>query len=122
MQAQRWRISQKLNEYMGRHWRQIAGDGDQGRLELVPDMEAGDEGEEGEEGEENEDEGEGEDESEGESEDESEGEGEGEGEEAEEEGEGEGEEGEGEGEAVEEGLLEAMETEPDPEALVAEVP
>ena len=52
MQAQRWRISQKLNQYMGRHWRRIAGDGDQGRLELVPDMEAGDEGEEGEEDEE----------------------------------------------------------------------
>ena len=72
VQAQRWRIVEKINQYMGRHWRRIEGDGNQGRLELVTEIEAEDEDED--EDEEDEDEGE------GEGEGESEGEGEGEGE------------------------------------------
>ena len=55
VQAQRWRIVEKINQYMGRHWRRIEGDGNQGRLELVTEIEAEDEDED--EDEEDEDEG-----------------------------------------------------------------
>ena len=68
VQAQRWRIIEKIKRGMGKDWRQMAADDNQGRLELVSEIVSED--------------GEGE----GDGEDDGEGEGEGE----EEEGEGEG--------------------------------
>ena len=78
VQAQRWRIFEKIRRGMDKDWRQITGDDNQGRLELVSEIEP------------------------------------------------EGDEDDGEDEVVEEEadeaeLVEAVETEPDPAALVAEV-
>ena len=39
IQAQRWRVVEKIRSFMGRDWRQVAGDGNQGRIELVPAIE-----------------------------------------------------------------------------------
>ena len=82
VQAQRWRILEKIRRGMDKDWRQITGDDNQGRFELVPEIEP-------------------------------EGEGDGEGKVIEDE--------VVEEEADEAELIEAVETEPDPAALVAEV-